>query len=119
MTWNFTDANLNTSSQTQDIVITDVTVPVADVVSLSNVTDECTITSLTAPTATDNCNGVVTVTNNATLPIITQGTTVVTWTYDDGNGTVLETHKYRATDFPLDELRLYFIDNTLLLPSEY
>lgn len=42
-----------------------------------------------------------------------------TITYGDGNGTVFATHKYRVTDFPLDELRLYFIDNTLLLPSEY
>jgi concanavalin A-like lectin/glucanase superfamily protein/lamin tail-like protein/PA domain-containing protein/type IX secretion system substrate protein len=28
----------------------------------------------------------ITITNNATLPITTPGTTVVTWTYDDGNG---------------------------------
>ena len=42
-----------------------------------------------------------------------------TITYGDGNGNVLERHKYKETDFPLDELRLYFIDNTLLLPSEY
>ena len=42
-----------------------------------------------------------------------------TITYGDGNGTVLERHKYMVTDFPLEELRLYFIDNTLLLPSEY
>jgi hypothetical protein len=36
-----------------------------------------------APTATDNCAGSVTVTHDATLPITTQGTAVVTWTYDD------------------------------------
>ena len=39
--------------------------------------------------------------------------------YSDGNGNILETHRYNATDFPLDELRLYFVDNTLMLPSEY
>ncbi|WP_166667461.1 HYR domain-containing protein, partial [Meridianimaribacter flavus] len=33
-----------------------------------------------------NCGGTVTVTHDASLPIATQGTTVVTWTYDDGNG---------------------------------
>ncbi|KKL82677.1 hypothetical protein LCGC14_1982330, partial [marine sediment metagenome] len=39
--------------------------------------------------------------------------------YSDGNGNVFETHKYRSTDFPLDAIRLFFVDGTLLLPSEY
>ena len=39
--------------------------------------------------------------------------------YSDGNDTVLETHRYNVTDFPLDELRLYFVNDTLMLPSEY
>ena len=39
--------------------------------------------------------------------------------YSDGNNNILEKHGYRVTDFPLDELRLFFVDNTLMLPSEY
>lgn len=39
--------------------------------------------------------------------------------YSDGNDTILEKHRYRSTDFPLDELRLFFVNNTLMLPSEY
>ena len=39
--------------------------------------------------------------------------------YSDGNDNVLEKQKYRSTNFPLDELRLFFVDNTLMLPSEY
>ncbi len=39
--------------------------------------------------------------------------------YSDGNGNVFETHNYRSTDFPLDAIRLFFVDGTLLLPSEY
>jgi hypothetical protein len=39
--------------------------------------------------------------------------------YSDGNGHIFETHRYHVTDFPLDELRLFFIDGTLMLPSEY
>ncbi|SDR99817.1 hypothetical protein SAMN04487764_1205 [Gillisia sp. Hel1_33_143] len=39
--------------------------------------------------------------------------------YTDGNDNVLEKHGYRATDFPLDELRLFFVNDTLMLPSEY
>ncbi|WP_157448695.1 HYR domain-containing protein, partial [Bizionia sp. APA-3] len=46
---------------------------------------QCEVTTLTAPSATDNCGGTVTVTNDASLPITTQGTTVVTWTYTDVN----------------------------------
>jgi Secretion system C-terminal sorting domain len=86
VTWTYDDGNGNTATQTQNVILDDVTAPVPDVASLADVTAECTVTSLTAPTATDNCGGAVTATNNATLPIATQGTTVVTWTYDDGNG---------------------------------
>jgi hypothetical protein len=39
--------------------------------------------------------------------------------YTDGNDNILEKHGYRITDFPLDELRLFFVNNTLMLPSEY
>lgn len=39
--------------------------------------------------------------------------------YSDGNGNIFETHNYHVTDFPLEEIRLFFVDNTLMLPSEY
>jgi hypothetical protein len=86
VTWTYNDGNGNTSTQTQNVIIADVTAPVADAASLANVTDECSVSSLTAPTATDNCVGSITATHNATLPITTQGTTSVMWTYNDGNG---------------------------------
>jgi len=41
-----------------------------------------------------------------------------TISYSDGNGQIFTVQKYH-TDFPLDSLRLYFIDGTLLLPGEY
>jgi hypothetical protein len=84
VTWTYDDGNGNTSTQTQDVVINDVTAPVADVTSLSDAAAECEVTSLTAPTATDNCEGTITGTHNATFPIT--ASTTVTWTYDDGNG---------------------------------
>ena len=86
VTWIYDDGNGNTSSQTQVVGIADLQAPVADVVALADVIAECEVTALTDPTATDNCAGLVTVTNDAILPISSQGTTVVTWTYDDGNG---------------------------------
>ncbi|MBL1280545.1 MAG: T9SS type A sorting domain-containing protein [Fluviicola sp.] len=84
ITWSYVDGNGNTSSQTQNVVINDVTAPIVDLVSLAGLTAQCEITSLTAPTATDNCIGTITGTHNATLPLTTNQT--ITWTYDDGNG---------------------------------
>ena len=86
VTWTYDDGNGNTSTQVQNVVINDVTAPVADVTILADVTAECSVISLVAPTATDNCSGTVSISHNAVLPITLQGTTVVTWTYDDGNG---------------------------------
>ncbi|RKF03177.1 gliding motility-associated-like protein [Tenacibaculum lutimaris] len=86
VTWTYNDGNGNTSTQIQKVVIKDVTAPVADTATLSDITAECEVTSLTAPTATDNCVGGITGTTTTSFPITTQGTTEVTWTYNDGNG---------------------------------
>jgi hypothetical protein len=40
-------------------------------------------------------------------------------TCDDGNDRIVMRKKLEFTDFPLDEIRFYFTDNTILLPSEY
>ncbi|MFD2826018.1 DUF6876 family protein [Leeuwenhoekiella polynyae] len=40
-------------------------------------------------------------------------------TYADGNGTILFQQDYELTDLPLDELRLFFVDDMLMLPNEY
>jgi len=88
VTWTFDDGFGNTTSQTQDIIIADITPPVADLATLPDVTGDCAVSSLTEPTATDNCAGAVTVTNDVILPITSQGTTVVTWSYEDAVGNV-------------------------------
>ncbi|MFK5958265.1 MAG: tandem-95 repeat protein, partial [Lutibacter sp.] len=98
ITWTYDDGNGNTSNQTQTVIVADTTAPVADIATLSDVTAQCSITSLTAPTATDNCS-TVTVTNDASLPINTQGTTKVTWTYTDVVGnTSTQTQNVVITD---------------------
>jgi ferredoxin len=86
ITWTYVDGNGNSSTQTQDVVITDVTAPVEDVATLTDATDPCSVAAITSPTATDNCAGTVTGTTTTTFPITTQGTTTITWTYVDGNG---------------------------------
>jgi len=40
-------------------------------------------------------------------------------TCDDGNGNIVYTQRIAFTDFPLDAIKLYFTDHTILLPSEY
>ena len=40
-------------------------------------------------------------------------------TCDDGNGNIVYTQQLEFTDFPIPEIKFYFTDNTILLPSEY
>lgn len=86
VTWTYDDGQGNTTSQTQNVILTDVTAPVADSTNLPDLTDICGATSLTAPTATDNCMGTITGTTTTTFPISTPGASVITWTFDDGSG---------------------------------
>jgi hypothetical protein len=82
--WTYTDG-ANTSTQNQTVIIDDTTAPVPDLATLPTVTEQCSLASLPAPTATDNCAGTVTGTTTTTFPI-TASTTVV-WTYTDGANT--------------------------------
>ncbi len=59
---------------------------IPDLESLPNINAQCEVSTLTPPSAINNCGEQFTGTPNVTFPITTQGTTVVTWTYDDGNG---------------------------------
>ena len=59
-----------------------------DATTLSDLTDACSVAAPTAPTATNNCvsiNG----TPDVTFPITTQGTTVITWSFNDGVNTIV------------------------------
>jgi hypothetical protein len=38
---------------------------------------------------------------------------------DDGDGKIVFTKKIEYTDFPLDEITLYFTNNVIYLPSEH
>ncbi|MET3886003.1 HYR domain-containing protein [Niastella sp. OAS944] len=83
--WSFDDGNGNTSTANQNVVIEDVTPPA--VPTLANVTGECSATA-TAPTTTDNCSGTITGTTTDPLTYTTQGTHVIHWSFDDGNGNI-------------------------------
>ena len=42
-----------------------------------------------------------------------------TLTCNDGNDNIVFTKQIEFTDFPLDEISLYYTDKTIMLPSEY
>ena len=83
VTWTFNDGQGNIATQTQNVIIDDTVAPV--IPTLSDVTGQCSATPV-APTTTDACTGIITGTTSTVFPITTQGTTVITWTFNDGNG---------------------------------
>jgi hypothetical protein len=85
--WSFNDGNGNISTANQTVIVKDTIAPVPDVATLPVVNGTCSTPALVnAPTATDNCAGQVTGTTTTVFPITALGTTVVTWTFSDGNG---------------------------------
>ncbi|WP_117171952.1 LamG-like jellyroll fold domain-containing protein [Lutibacter oceani] len=78
------DGNGNTESTTFTITLKDITDPLTPVLSDVNV-GECSGTPV-SPTTTDTCGGTITGIPNISFPVTAQGTTVVTWTFADGNG---------------------------------
>ncbi|MFL0683616.1 MAG: T9SS type A sorting domain-containing protein [Algoriphagus aquaeductus] len=85
ITWTFDDGNGNTSTQTQMVIVDDVTAPVPTLETLPTITGECSA-EVTAPTATDNCEGTIAGTTTEPTSYTEQGTYTITWTFDDGNG---------------------------------
>jgi hypothetical protein len=83
VTWTADDGNGNTTTCLQTVTVVDNQPPATP--TLSNVNAECSATP-TAPTTTDHCAGTITGTTTTVFPITAKGTTVVTWTFDDGNG---------------------------------
>ena len=86
VTWTFNDGT-NTITQTQNIIINgiDNDPPVLDNPNLFTYSSQCSFMP-PIPTATDVCAGTVLGTPDVTVPITTQGTTTIIWTFDDGSG---------------------------------
>ncbi len=87
ITWTFDDGNGNSIDVEQTVIVDDVTNP--ETPTLSDLTDECSVTA-TAPTTTDNCAGTVTGTTSDPLTYETQGTYTITWTFNDGNSNSID-----------------------------
>uniref|UniRef100_UPI00261B5A78 M14 family zinc carboxypeptidase n=1 Tax=uncultured Winogradskyella sp. TaxID=395353 RepID=UPI00261B5A78 len=85
VTLTVTDDN-GSDSATATVTVVDNLAPVPDAMSLPDATGECAAIIGSVPTATDNCGGSIIGTTSDLLLSTTQGTTTVTWTFDDGNG---------------------------------
>ncbi len=88
ITWIFEDDGFNRVTQTQTVIVNDVTKPIPDLATLPTITSECSANVSTIPTATDNCEGTIQGTTSDPLSYSTQGTHTITWSFDDGNGNV-------------------------------
>ncbi|BAX79361.1 BspA family leucine-rich repeat surface protein [Labilibaculum antarcticum] len=86
--WTFDDGNGNSITVPQNVILDDVTVPIAPV--LDDVSGMCTI-SLIEPMASDNCAGEIQGTTLDPLTYNTEGSYVINWTFDDGNGNISNT----------------------------
>ncbi|MFM2386278.1 MAG: hypothetical protein RL660_1035 [Bacteroidota bacterium] len=69
---------------TLEVMVEDTTAPVPDNANIDVVAD-CS-TTLTAPTATDNCSGSITGTTTDATSYAANGTYIVTWNYTDASG---------------------------------
>ncbi|MBN1651200.1 MAG: hypothetical protein JW857_07720 [Bacteroidales bacterium] len=85
ITWTYTDGFGNSSSQTQNVIIDFVDNEPPLIPVLEDLTGECSVT-VTRPITIDACAGEITGTTTDLLTYTTQGTHIVTWTFDDGNG---------------------------------
>jgi len=83
ITWSFDDGNGNIATQTQNVLVNDITPP--ETPTLPDLSGECSVTAV-APTTTDNCAGTITGTTSDPLEYNSQGSFVITWNFDDGNG---------------------------------
>ena len=105
ITWTYTDGANNTATQTQQVTIDDTMNPVPVTADLPTLEDCSQITSLIAPSASDNCNGTITATTNVTPPITIS--TTITWTYtDDADNTITQTQEVIIgdTEAPMPEV---------------
>ncbi len=80
-----TDAYGNSVTCTFTVTVEDKQAPVPNVIILPDVTGVCAAT-VTAPTATDNCDGLIIGTTSDPTTYNTPGNYVITWTYTDGSG---------------------------------
>lgn len=110
MEWTVTNGSC-TASTSQVTLTLESVAPVPSAGTLPDVMAECSATP-PAPVANDACAGVITGTPSIPLPVTAPGLTVLTWTYDDGNGnTATQTQNVTLADITAP------VPDSLLLPD--
>jgi FG-GAP-like repeat/Secretion system C-terminal sorting domain len=83
--WTYTGSNGFAFTQTQLVIVADVTAP-TPAGSLPIINSDCPVYSVDdIPTAVDNCEGTITGTTTD-LPVMNPGSTIITWTFTDSHG---------------------------------
>ena len=82
------DNNGNEASMEAIVTVKDNLAPVPVMEHLELITAECIVEEgdVIIPMAIDNCETEITVTHNIEFPITSQGSTMITWMYEDGSG---------------------------------
>lgn len=111
VTWTVTDNSGNTASCDQIVTVEDNEDPV--IPTLENITGECSATA-TVPTTTDICAGTITGTTTDALTYSSQGTHIITWNFDDGNGNDIDVTQNVIIDDITDPIISCFTDTTVL-----
>jgi hypothetical protein len=78
-------AGCSSSPATFTVAAVDNNAPVPNIAALPDVTGECSAGPVTAPTATDNCYGIITATSAGPVSFNAPGTYTINWVYTDGN----------------------------------
>lgn len=86
VTLTVTDANGASAEATALVTVYDETAPVPDLAALPTLTGQCSVEIPAAPTATDNCAGLIIGKTADPLSYAAQGTYIVTWVFEDGHG---------------------------------
>jgi YD repeat-containing protein len=100
----------------------DMTPPVPDVDPLPTISGECAVSigETEFPTATDNTAGTVTGTTTDPLSYTDQGTYIITWTYDDGNGNkTTQTQTVTVADTEAPEIKSVTAVPNVLWPPDH
>ena len=97
--WTYSNGG-QTATQTQTVIINDITNPVVVESILDTIWLDCNETLTIFPTATDNCVGTITGTTTDALSYTTSDTTTITWTYTDNNNNSITQNQVIIIDCP-------------------
>lgn len=107
--WMYTGGNGNSIVQQQKVIIKDSTAPVPVLQTLPDITGSCSLTVTSIPAANDNCAGMITATTKDPLTYTTQGTHLITWQYDDGNGNLQTQTQKVIMNNPVTRPPVFFV----------